>query len=881
MSRARISVWVLIGGAVLVGLPAASAELPPAPDEAVIAAWEKAGAVSGWMSVSELGTVTFRQPGNDEVVPGSFPNPKVPQANELPAFRCGFALLPGISRLPSPRVPFGLVLQAGPKDMDLTELGGLKQLRVLSLVAQPWQTVSLKGLAAPGQLQALHCDLPLKGEDLKGLSNLTQLNSLCISLVDTTGLQEFGRLKELHTLSLTLNSPYKRIDSDAALALLVPFWRGQRLHNLTLSLYDTHVTEAGLKELAGLPELRLTLGLSQNRLERAGYRALARVEQVRSLDLNFTDVTDVDLKELAGLSQLEELTLLKTQVSDAGMPELARFKRLRHLNLAATNVTDAGVAALADHRALQGLVLAGTKTTGACLRHVVTLKQLQWLSLSDSVTDADLKQLAGMSLADLLISSAAQTDLGLAHYLAATRPREVLRLAFWKVSDASMKDLGRQKQLRVLDLTGTGVTDAGVQELAGLEKLQLLDLTGTLATEAGTKELRKKFPPIQIRGARKETAARPGVLGKAPRPGALVQKFQSEGSVSRLAFAGDGKTLLSLGTDGSQLWEVATGKLLRTYKEFPPRIWGELPLIESFALSADGEMAALGPVLVEVATGKVRVLKSLEDSATGSGKTRPPEEIAAAPVAESTNAAVSFSPDGQLLAMGGASGKIRVWQTATLKQLHMLRWQDMENSALAFSPGGKLMAAGSRHGRIGLWEVATGKQLRTLGRAQPFETVTWLEFSGDGKVLASCTANTPYRFWDVATGKQRFELPNNEFGMVLSPDGRLVASWGGDNIIHIREVATRKERRLEGHSQEITCVAYSPDGKTLVSTGLDQTLRFWDVGTGLERFLHKQPGDGAITALAFAPDGKILASATGPGGKIQLWDPATAKEISK
>src|SRR5205823_10496708 len=61
-------------------------------------------------------------------------------------------------------------------------------------------------------------------------------------------------------------------------------------------------------------------------------------------------------------------------------------------------------------------------------------------------------------------------------------------------------------------------------------------------------------------------------------------KLQPEVGVRTLAFVGDGKVLLSLGTNGSQLWDVSTGKLLRTYNQFPPRRAGELPLVAPFAL---------------------------------------------------------------------------------------------------------------------------------------------------------------------------------------------------------------------------------------------------------------------------------------------------------
>ena len=58
---------------------------------------------------------------------------------------------------------------------------------------------------------------------------------------------------------------------------------------------------------------------------------------------NNTKVTDAGLKELAGLNNLQTLELAFTGVSDAGLKHLAGLKSLQSLNLRKTPVTDAGV----------------------------------------------------------------------------------------------------------------------------------------------------------------------------------------------------------------------------------------------------------------------------------------------------------------------------------------------------------------------------------------------------------------------------------------------------------------------------------------------------------------------------------------------------------
>jgi WD40 repeat protein/serine/threonine protein kinase len=230
---------------------------------------------------------------------------------------------------------------------------------------------------------------------------------------------------------------------------------------------------------------------------------------------------------------------------------------------------------------------------------------------------------------------------------------------------------------------------------------------------------------------------------------------------------------------------------------------------------------------------------------------------------------VAFNPDGQRVASASADGTIKIWESATGKEL--LSMDDGVVFSVAFSPDGQRLASGSGSDTK-IWDSATGKVLLDLGEG----TATCVTFSPDGKRLASAhdTGNAgTLNIWDSATGKLLFSTDDNDgvLSVAFSPDGQRMAS-GSRYHVGIRDSANGKQVLSITTPGEVRSVAFSPDGRRLASA--DGSVKIWDAASGKELFNLQRGG----SSVAFSPDGQHLASG-GFDRTVKIWDVSSGREL--
>ncbi|NQE35256.1 serine/threonine-protein kinase [Microcoleus asticus] len=288
---------------------------------------------------------------------------------------------------------------------------------------------------------------------------------------------------------------------------------------------------------------------------------------------------------------------------------------------------------------------------------------------------------------------------------------------------------------------------------------------------------------------------------------AKVKNFaQHSDAVGSVAFSPDGLMLASGSKDKTiQIWDLATGKSIRTFPGDSSTIW-------SVAFDSKGTKLATGTgfwrvMLWDLKTGQV--IRSLDHTASVWS--------------------VALSPDGQLVASGSGDTTTKISDAATGNVIQNLPDHTDFVYSVAFTPDGKSLVSASKDKKITIVDVATGALLKTIeGHGEPVRSIA---VSPDGKTIVSGSYDETIKIWNIETGDLIRSINGHSDDIVsvaISPDGKFIASGSKDKTIKIWDFATGELlNTLTGHSDEVYVVAFSPDGKTLASGSKDHTIKLW------------------------------------------------------
>jgi WD40 repeat protein len=283
---------------------------------------------------------------------------------------------------------------------------------------------------------------------------------------------------------------------------------------------------------------------------------------------------------------------------------------------------------------------------------------------------------------------------------------------------------------------------------------------------------------------------------------------------------------------------------------------------------------------------------------------------------------LAWSPDGQRLATGSGNGTAKVGDVASGRQLCFIQGcaaylfnsaaeqKKLSGISLSWSPDGQRLAMGNGDGTIKIWELSSGRELISPGhtsaverdtrimsllgsplqsnallaaalllprKSSPISSVAW---SPDGQRLATASHDGTTIVWEASSGRELLSLSEDadDISVVAwSPDGHQIVAGCRDGMVRLWESASgRAVHSLSGHTIDVHSVAWSPDGRRLATGSQDGTARIWEPSSNRELFTLRGHG-GPIHSLSWSPDGKVLATGS-EDATAKLWQTASGRE---
>lgn len=242
--------------------------------------------------------------------------------------------------------------------------------------------------------------------------------------------------------------------------------------------------------------------------------------------------------------------------------------------------------------------------------------------------------------------------------------------------------------------------------------------------------------------------------------------------------------------------------------------------------------------------------------------------------------AMTFSPDGSLLATGGYRS-IRLWKKDLPEKKGKVELPAEARIVTLSRDGGRAAFVASGNA-VKVIDLAQNKIIAELkGHA---DAVNSIRFSTDGASLLTGSADKTVRVWKVADSSASGKIETSAAVAAAEwlADEKQIATAGGDGVIRLwatPEAASLQENAPKAAPvKEIKAAAVElrASAAGLLSAAADGKITLWNLETAksIREMAHGAP----LTTIVVSPDGKRLVTVGGPA--VTVWNAEDGKKIA-
>jgi len=404
-----------------------------------------------------------------------------------------------------------------------------------------------------------------------------------------------------------------------------------------------------------------------------------------------------------------------------------------------------------------------------------------------------------------------------------------------------------------------------------------------------------------------------------------VNVSEGQGFASCAIFGATERTLITGWKSGIKLWNLQGDLGHAVWETASDELPGGVEAVSTLAFLPDGRVVAGGQL------GSVRFLNETDGKVLETRSRMVPLVL------------TRVSPDGKLVAAGGASGSVMVWDLSRGALIHAWRACARPIRGLIFLKNGNLVIGGM-DGDVRVWNPNTGRQvfqlphfngaILALGYDPPTNTLavsrrgkddisditlwttgSWklratlndlsapaldLRFGADGTLAAASGLGSTFGqiiVWDAAGNVKWRESLDGAHGVAFSPNGRNLAVAGDwidaeddDNadgdVAQVWSVSADEkigEGTAKSPGARAMSIDYSPDGQLMVTSSRDGAIRLWRKGTP-DPVATLLGHTGAVSWASFLPhplsQGQAGVVSAGFDGTIRVWDATNDKLLT-